>query len=80
MNAIASFLRLPPQSLSGSQMKGLAGPILIIMILSMMVLPLGPHSGPQRLVKLTKTPGGTRQDDLIWVRFVPLLPGQAREL
>ena len=40
MNAIASFLRLPPQSLSGSQMKGLAGPILIIMILSMMVLPL----------------------------------------
>ncbi|MDR6536904.1 flagellar biosynthesis protein FlhA [Variovorax soli] len=40
MNAIATFLRLPPQSLSGAQMKGLAGPILIIMILSMMVLPL----------------------------------------
>ncbi|GAA4348703.1 flagellar biosynthesis protein FlhA [Variovorax defluvii] len=40
MNAIASFLRLPPQSFSGGQMKGLAGPILIIMILSMMVLPL----------------------------------------
>ena len=29
MNAIATFLRLPPQSLSGAQMKGLAGPILI---------------------------------------------------
>jgi len=42
MNAIATFLRLPPQSLSGTQMKGLAGPILIIMILSMMVLPLPP--------------------------------------
>lgn len=42
MNAIATFLRLPPQSLSGAQMKGLAGPILIIMILSMMVLPLPP--------------------------------------
>ncbi|VTU27004.1 Flagellar biosynthesis protein FlhA [Variovorax sp. PBS-H4] len=40
MNAIATFLRLPPQSFSGAQMKGLAGPILIIMILSMMVLPL----------------------------------------
>ncbi|MGK6307199.1 flagellar biosynthesis protein FlhA [Variovorax sp. DT-64] len=42
MNAIASFLRLPPQSFSGAQMKGLAGPILIILILSMMVLPLPP--------------------------------------
>jgi flagellar biosynthesis protein FlhA len=42
MNAIATFLRLPPQSLSGGNMKGLAGPILIIMILSMMVLPLPP--------------------------------------
>ncbi|VTU20601.1 flagellar biosynthesis protein FlhA [Variovorax sp. RA8] len=42
MNAIATFLRLPPQSLSGTHMKGLAGPILIIMILSMMVLPLPP--------------------------------------
>ncbi|NDZ15804.1 flagellar biosynthesis protein FlhA [Variovorax sp. WS11] len=42
MNAIATFLRLPPQSLSGGNLKGLAGPILIIMILSMMVLPLPP--------------------------------------
>ncbi|WP_077001330.1 flagellar biosynthesis protein FlhA [Variovorax sp. KK3] len=42
MNAIASFLRLPPQSFSGAAMKGLAGPILIILILSMMVLPLPP--------------------------------------
>jgi protein-L-isoaspartate(D-aspartate) O-methyltransferase len=45
-----------------------------------MVLPLGPHGGPQRIVKLTKTKDGTTHEDLIWVRFVPLLPGQAREL
>ena len=45
-----------------------------------MVLPLGPHSGPQQLVKLTKGEQGINQEDLIGVRFVPLLPGKAREL
>ena len=45
-----------------------------------MVLPLGPHSGPQQLVRLTKHEQGLKQEDLIGVRFVPLLPGQAREL
>jgi protein-L-isoaspartate(D-aspartate) O-methyltransferase len=45
-----------------------------------MVLPLGPHDGPQRIVKLTKTQTGLSREDLIRVRFVPLLPGQAREL
>jgi len=45
-----------------------------------MVLPLGPHGGAQRIVKLTKSADGTAREDLIWVRFVPLLPGQAREL
>jgi protein-L-isoaspartate(D-aspartate) O-methyltransferase len=45
-----------------------------------MVLPLGPHAGPQNLIKLTKTEEGSRQEELIAVRFVPLLPGQAREL
>jgi protein-L-isoaspartate(D-aspartate) O-methyltransferase len=45
-----------------------------------MVLPLGPHAGPQRLVKLTKGEQGINQEDLIGVRFVPLLPGKAREL
>jgi protein-L-isoaspartate(D-aspartate) O-methyltransferase len=45
-----------------------------------MVLPLGPHGGPQRIVKLTRGEEGVTQQDLIWVRFVPLLPGQAREL
>ena len=45
-----------------------------------MLLPLGPHDGIQRLVKVTKTADGLKQEDLIGVRFVPLLPGQAREL
>jgi protein-L-isoaspartate(D-aspartate) O-methyltransferase len=45
-----------------------------------MVLPLGPHNDAQRLVRLTKTADGLAREDLIWVRFVPLLPGQAREL
>jgi protein-L-isoaspartate(D-aspartate) O-methyltransferase len=45
-----------------------------------MVLPLGPHSGAQRIVKLTKTNDELRHEDLIAVRFVPLLPGKAREL
>ena len=46
----------------------------------LMVLPLGEHDGPQRIVKLTRGKDGVSQQDLIWVRFVPLLPGQAREL
>jgi protein-L-isoaspartate(D-aspartate) O-methyltransferase len=45
-----------------------------------MVLPLGPHDDAQRIVKLTKTANGIEREDLIWVRFVPLLPGRAREL
>ena len=45
-----------------------------------MILPLGPHDGPQELVKLTKTKAGLQRETLLPVRFVPLLPGQAREL
>lgn len=45
-----------------------------------MILPLGPHGGPQQLVKLTKGEQGIKQEALIGVRFVPLLPGKAREL
>ena len=45
-----------------------------------MILPLGPHGGAQELVKLTKSGQGLSQETLIAVRFVPLLPGQAREL
>ena len=45
-----------------------------------MVLPLGPHAGPQQLIKLTKGEQGLTRRTLIGVRFVPLLPGKAREL
>lgn len=46
-----------------------------------LVLPLGPRNGTQYIVKLTKTAdGGLTREDLIAVRFVPLLPGQAQEL
>lgn len=45
------------------------------------VIPLGPREGRQELVRLTKTNGGwLKRDNLIPVRFVPLLPGKAREL
>jgi protein-L-isoaspartate(D-aspartate) O-methyltransferase len=45
-----------------------------------MLLPLGPHQGTQHIVKLTKSQTGPIRENLIPVRFVPLLPGQAREL
>jgi protein-L-isoaspartate(D-aspartate) O-methyltransferase len=45
-----------------------------------MLLPLGPHSGVQRLVKVKKSGEEVQQEELLGVRFVPLLPGQAREL
>jgi protein-L-isoaspartate(D-aspartate) O-methyltransferase len=45
-----------------------------------MVLPLGPHGGAQELVKLTKTKTGLEREDLIGVRFVPLVAGRAKEL
>jgi protein-L-isoaspartate(D-aspartate) O-methyltransferase len=57
-------------------------PLLVAQLVEggVMILPLGPHSGAQVLVKLTKTEGGFDREDLIGVRFVPLLPGKAREL
>ena len=45
-----------------------------------MLLPLGPHDGAQNIVKLTKTPNGLARENLIAVRFVPLLAGRALEL
>ncbi|MGB6537932.1 MAG: protein-L-isoaspartate(D-aspartate) O-methyltransferase [Xanthobacteraceae bacterium] len=46
-----------------------------------MVIPLGPRRGPQHIFKLVNRPGGEPvREELIAVRFVPLLPGQAREL
>jgi protein-L-isoaspartate(D-aspartate) O-methyltransferase len=45
-----------------------------------MILPLGSHEGSQHIIKLTKSQTGTQREDLIPVRFVPMLPGQAQEL
>lgn len=45
-----------------------------------MLLPLGPLEGAQELVRLAKTAQGVQRETLLPVRFVPLLPGQAREL
>ena len=45
-----------------------------------MVLPVGRHQGSQHIIKLTKSQTGIAREDLIAVRFVPLLPGQAKEL
>ena len=45
-----------------------------------MILPLGPHGGSQHIIKLTKSQTAIAREQLIAVRFVPLLPGQAREL
>ena len=45
-----------------------------------MVLPLGPQLGVQHLTKLTKIANGLERAELIAVRFVPLVAGQAREL
>ena len=58
-----------PEQLSGQLAAG-----------GIMVLPLGQHDGAQRIVKMTQGEGGLTRQDLIGVRFVPLLPGQAREL
>lgn len=46
----------------------------------MMLLPLGPQDGTQHIVKVTKSSTATTRENLIPVRFVPLLPGQAQEL
>ena len=46
-----------------------------------MVLPVGPRHDAQYIVRLTKQPDDAlSREELIAVRFVPLLPGQAREL
>ena len=45
-----------------------------------LLLPLGQHDGPQRIVRIRMGEGGAKHEELIGVRFVPLLPGRAREL
>ncbi len=45
-----------------------------------MLLPLGEHGGTQHIIRLNKSQTGLTRDNLIAVRFVPLLRGQAQEL
>jgi protein-L-isoaspartate(D-aspartate) O-methyltransferase len=45
-----------------------------------LIAPVGPHHGVQTLVRLVRTEAGLDRKDLLDVRFVPALPGIAREL
>jgi protein-L-isoaspartate(D-aspartate) O-methyltransferase len=45
-----------------------------------LIAPVGPHQGAQTLVRVVKTASGFDRKELVDVRFVPALPGIAREL
>ncbi|MBN9599600.1 MAG: protein-L-isoaspartate(D-aspartate) O-methyltransferase [Afipia sp.] len=45
-----------------------------------LIAPVGPQDGVQVLIRVRRTPDGFEQEDLLEVRFVPALPGIAREL
>ncbi len=45
-----------------------------------LIAPVGPHHGVQTLVRVTRTADGFDRKELVDVRFVPALPGLAREL
>jgi protein-L-isoaspartate(D-aspartate) O-methyltransferase len=45
-----------------------------------LIAPVGPHQGVQTLLRLTRTETGFERKELVDVRFVPALPGVAREL
>jgi protein-L-isoaspartate(D-aspartate) O-methyltransferase len=46
----------------------------------LLIAPVGPHHGVQTLVRVNKTADGYDRKDLVDVRFVPALPGIAKEL
>jgi protein-L-isoaspartate(D-aspartate) O-methyltransferase len=45
-----------------------------------LIAPVGPHHGVQTLLRIVRTPSGFDRKELVDVRFVPALPGIAREL
>lgn len=45
-----------------------------------LIAPVGPHQGVQTLTRLIRTEAGIERKELVEVRFVPALPGVAREL
>jgi protein-L-isoaspartate(D-aspartate) O-methyltransferase len=46
----------------------------------MLIAPVGPQQGVQTLVRILRTAAGFERKELVDVRFVPALPGIAREL
>ncbi len=45
-----------------------------------LIAPVGPHQGIQTLTRLSRSANGIERKELVEVRFVPALPGVAREL
>ncbi len=45
-----------------------------------LIAPVGPHHGTQTLIRIVRTDAGFDRKELVDVRFVPALPGIAREL
>ncbi|RIK98196.1 MAG: protein-L-isoaspartate O-methyltransferase [Proteobacteria bacterium] len=66
---VTAAMREVPQSLIDALAEG-----------GVLVGPVGEHNAAQVLVRIRKTPEGIERKDLLDVRFVPALPGLAREL
>jgi len=64
----AAMEQIPPNLLDRLEPEGI------------LIAPVGPHHGVQTLVRMTRTPHGFDRKELVDVRFVPALPGLAREL
>jgi protein-L-isoaspartate(D-aspartate) O-methyltransferase len=47
---------------------------------AILIAPVGPHQSTQTLVRIIRTDAGLDRKELVDVRFVPALPGIAREL
>jgi protein-L-isoaspartate(D-aspartate) O-methyltransferase len=45
-----------------------------------LIAPVGPHHGTQTLIRVVRTATGFERKEMVDVRFVPALPGIAREL
>ena len=66
---VTAAMQQMPDSLSGRLEPG-----------GILIAPVGPHQGTQTLVRLVRTAAGLESKELVDVRFVPALPGIAREL
>jgi protein-L-isoaspartate(D-aspartate) O-methyltransferase len=64
----AAMVQIPDSLIEHLEMEGI------------LIAPVGPHHGVQTLVRVTKTAVGVERKELVDVRFVPALPGIAREL